>query len=327
MSSRRLEWVVAGVLAGWAAVRLAGADRLEIAQPLTVPLMSFTPQMTAGAWATTLLLRSPGPSTAAALASAALTVAVAPRALPSRQPVATGPVLRVLTANLLVGRAEAGAVADLVRRTDADVLFVQELTDEAEVRLERAGLSDLLAHRLTHPVAEGPRGSGIYARYPLTLEAPAEPAAAAQITAGLHLPTGQVVHLVCVHTPSPKPLWNQLATARWNGELAALPTPGRLPRILAGDFNATLDHAQFRRLLNRGHVDAASQAGNGLVPTWGPRAQRRPAVLAIDHILVDARCAVLSTSAHRLTASDHRALFARLRLPAMFGASVPGTTD
>jgi endonuclease/exonuclease/phosphatase family metal-dependent hydrolase len=316
MSSRRLEWAVAGVLAGWAAVRLAGADRLELAEHWTVPLLSFTPQVTAGAWAATLLLRSPGPSTGAALASAALTAAVAPRALRSPQPAATGPVLRVLTANLLVGRAEAGAVADLVRSTDADVLFVQELTDEAEVRLERAGLNDLFAHRLTHSVAVGPRGSGIYARYPLTCEAPAEPASAAQITAGLHLPSGQVVRLVCVHAPSPKPLWNQHATARWNGELAALPAPGGPPLILAGDFNATLDHAQFRRLLHRGLVDAASQTGNGLMPTWGPRAQRRPAVLAIDHILVDAQCAVLSTSAHRLSGSDHRALFARLRLPA-----------
>jgi endonuclease/exonuclease/phosphatase family metal-dependent hydrolase len=316
MSSRRLEWAVAGALAGWAAVRLAGADRLELAEHWAVPLLSFTPQVTAGAWATTLLLRSPGPSTVATLASAALTAAVAPRALPSRQPAAAGPVLRVLTSNLLVGRAEAGAVAGLVRDTDADVLFVQELTDEAEVRLERAGLSDLFAHRLTHSVEVGPRGSGIYARYPLTCEAPAEPASAAQITAGLHLPTGQVVHLVCVHTPSPKPLWNQHATARWNGELAALPTPAGPPLILAGDFNATLDHAQFRRLLHRGHLDAASQTGNGLRPTWGPRAERRPAVLAIDHILVDAQCAVLSTSAHRVSGTDHRALFAKLRLPA-----------
>jgi endonuclease/exonuclease/phosphatase (EEP) superfamily protein YafD len=316
MSSRRLEWAVAGVLAGWAAARLAGADRLERAEPWTVPLLSFTPQVTAGAWATTLLLRSPGPSAAAALASAALTAAVAPRALPSPQPAAAGPVLRVLTANLLVGRAEAAAVTDLVRRTEADVLFVQELTDGAAARLDRAGLGDLLPHRLTHPVAVGPRGSGIYARYPLTREAPFEQASAAQITAGLALPSGQVVHLVCVHTPSPKPLWNQHATARWNGELAALPAPGQPPLILAGDFNATLDHAQFRRLLQRGHVDAASQAGNGLVPTWGPRAQRRPAVLAIDHILVDPQCAVLHTSAHRLSGSDHRALFAELRLPA-----------
>jgi endonuclease/exonuclease/phosphatase family metal-dependent hydrolase len=316
MSFRRLEWAVAGVQAGWAAVRLAGADRLEVAEHWTAPLLSFTPQVTAGAWAATLLLRSPGPSAAAALASASLTAAVAPRALPSAQPAVTGPVLRVLTANLLVGRADARAVADLVRSTDADVLFVQELTDDAEVRLERAGLNDFFAHRLTHPVAAGPRGSGIYARYPLTCEAPADPASAAQIVAGLRLPTGQVVHLVCVHTPSPKPLWNQHATARWNGELAALPAPDGPPLILAGDFNATLDHAQFRRLLHRGHFDAASQTGNGLLPTWGPRAQRRPAVLAIDHILVDAQCAVLGTSAHRLSGSDHRALFATLRLPA-----------
>jgi endonuclease/exonuclease/phosphatase family metal-dependent hydrolase len=316
MASRRLEWAVAGALAGWAAVRLAGADRLELAEHWTVPLLSFTPQVTAGAWAATLLLRSPGPCATAALASTALTAAVVPRALPSTQPATAGPVLRVLTANLLVGRAEAGAVTDLARATGADVLFVQELTKEAEVRLEQAGLNDLFTHQLTHPVAAGPRGSGIYARYPLTCESLADPASAAQITAALHLPSGQVVQLVCVHTPSPKPLWNQHATARWNGELAALPAPGGPPLILAGDFNATLDHAQFRRLLHRGHFDAASQAGNGLTPTWGLRAQRRPAVLAIDHILVDAQCAVLGTSAHRLSGSDHRALFAKLRLPA-----------
>lgn len=307
---------MAGVLAGWAAVRLAGADRLELAEHWTVPLLSFTPQVTAGAWATTLLLRNPGPSAAAAAASAALTAAVAPRGLPSRQPAATGPVLRVLTANLLVGRAEATALVDLAQSTKAEVLFVQELTEDAEARLERAGLNGLFAHQLTHSVAAGPRGSGIYARYPVACEAPAEPDSAAQITARLQLPTGQAVRLVCVHTPSPKPLWNQHATARWNGELAALPAPGGPPLILAGDFNATLDHAQFRRLLHRGHVDAASQIGNGLMPTWGPRAQRRPPVLAIDHILVDEQCAVLSTSTHRLNGSDHRALFAKLRLPA-----------
>jgi len=34
-------------------------------------------------------------------------------------------VLRVLTANLLIGRAEAEPVVDLVRRTQPDVFFVQ----------------------------------------------------------------------------------------------------------------------------------------------------------------------------------------------------------
>ena len=52
---------------------------------------------------------------------------VRPRAARRPQPAAAGPVLRVLTVNLLCGRADAEAVVALVRRTGADVLFLQEL--------------------------------------------------------------------------------------------------------------------------------------------------------------------------------------------------------
>ena len=123
------------------------------------------------------------------------------------------------------------------------------------------------------------------------------------------------MHLACIHAAPPKP-WSPGAAARWRSQLSALPAPGEGPHILAGDFNATLDHAQFRLLLRSGYVDADRQAGHGLSPTWGPRPGRRPTLLAIDHILTDRRCAVLTTSAHRLTGSDHRALYAELRLPA-----------
>ena len=165
---------MAGALAGWAAARLAGADRLRFAEAWAVPLLSFTPQVTAGAWVSALLLRGAGPAAAAAVAGAALTAAVGPRAVPSRQPPAAGPVLRVLTANLLAGRAGAEAVAELVGRKHADVLFVQELTGDAAARLQRAGLGDLLPHRVTQPVPHGARGS-IYARYPLRGGPPAAP--------------------------------------------------------------------------------------------------------------------------------------------------------
>ena len=46
MPSRRMEWALAGALAGWAAARLAGADRLRFAEAWAVPLLSFTPQVT-----------------------------------------------------------------------------------------------------------------------------------------------------------------------------------------------------------------------------------------------------------------------------------------
>src|SRR5580693_2800821 len=155
MPSRRMEWAVAGA----AAARLAGADRLRFAEAWTVPLLSFTPQVTAGAWASALLLPGAGPAATAAAAGAVLTAAVGPRAAPSRQPAATGPVLRILTSNLLVGRAEADVIVELVSSKHADVLFVQELSDDAETRLQQAGLGELLPHRVTQNVPHGTRGS------------------------------------------------------------------------------------------------------------------------------------------------------------------------
>ncbi len=307
---------MAGALAGWAAARLAGADRARFAEAWAVPLLSFTPQVTAGGWASALLLRGTGPAAAAAVASAALTAAVAPRAVSSRQPPAAGPVLRVVTANLLAGRAVAEVVVELVSRTHADVLFLQELTGRASAGLRRAGLEDLLPHRVTQPVPDGRLRSAIYARYPLASGPPAAPGSAARCTARLDLPSGQFAQLACIHAAPPRPPWSRTATARWRHQLSALPAAGDSPRILAGDFNATPDHAQFRRLLRRGYADAASQVGNGLVQTWGPQPDRRLALLAIDHVLIDRRCAALATSAHPLTGSDHRALFAELRLPA-----------
>jgi endonuclease/exonuclease/phosphatase (EEP) superfamily protein YafD len=324
MRSRWAEWTVAGVVTCWAAARLAGADRLRFAEPWAVPLLSFTPQATAGAWAGALLLRSRGPAATTALAGAAVTAAVARRAIPSRQPLAAGPVLRILTANLRFGRAAAEAVTELARRKQADVLFVQELTARAAAGLLEAGLGELLPYRTIQPMPNGTPGSGIYARYPLHDGLAVAPGSAVRCTARLDLPSGELAQLACVHAVPPRPVRSPGRAAMWRGQLSALPDPGADPLILAGDFNATLDHAQFRLLLRRGYEDAASQAGNGLVPTWGPRPDRRLALLAIDHVLTDRRCATLATSVHRLTGSDHRALFAALRLPAV-PSSVPAS--
>ena len=119
---------MAGGLAGWALARATAADRLAMVEAPAAPLLSFTPLAAAGAWLGALLLRGRNAAATAALAGVALTVAVAPRAVARRQPDAGGQVLRVVTVNLLVGRAAAGSVVGLVRDTDADVLFLQELT-------------------------------------------------------------------------------------------------------------------------------------------------------------------------------------------------------
>ena len=316
MPSPRLEWAVAGCIAGWAVARLTAADRFRPLERVAVPLLALTPQAAAGAGLAALVLRGKGPSATAALGAAALTAAVAPRAIPRQPPAAAGPELSVLTVNLQYGRAAGEGLVRLVLRTGADVLFLQELTGDAVTRLKLAGLNEMLPHEMLDVEEYRYRGSGIYARYPLRDGLVIGPSYASQPTARLDLPSGQAVHLVCVHPHPPMPPWHLPSAPRWRAELAALPPAGDPPVVLAGDFNATLDHAQFRRLLRLGHVDAASRLGRGLMPTWGPEPRGRPALLAFDHVLVDPRCAVLATSAHPVRGSDHKALYARFRLPA-----------
>jgi endonuclease/exonuclease/phosphatase (EEP) superfamily protein YafD len=243
-----------------------------------------------------------------------------PRTLQRPQPMTRGPVLRVITANLMHGHADEEALVGLVRRCGADVLFLQELTETAVIGLKQAGLTDLLPHEIVDVRGASARGSGIYARYPLGNGLTIRPISIAQPTARLQLPGGRPADLICVHPHPPKPPWSRRYAARWREELTVLPPPAvpgaEPPRVLAGDFNATADHAYFRDLLRLGHVDAASQVGKGLAATWAPwGAHGGPGLLTIDHVLVDPRCTVLAASVLPLPGSDHQAVYAEFRLP------------
>jgi endonuclease/exonuclease/phosphatase family metal-dependent hydrolase len=318
---RRIAWLAAGGMAGLGAARLAGADRVRAVEAPVAPLVSFAPQVTASALLGSLLLwkRHRGAAAAAALTGTVLATVVLPRAIGRRQPPADGPVVKVITANLEHGRVSAGALVRLVRFKRPDVLFLQELTEPAVGRLKQAGLTDLLPHELIDLRTHTARGSGIYSQFPLGDGGLSFPATfAAQPAARIKLPGGQRVDLACIHTHPPNPP-RSANVARWREELGLLPPPAAAPdeppRVLAGDFNATLDHEAFRQVLRLGHVDAAVQAGRGLVPTWGLWSGA-PALLTIDHVLLDPRCAVLAVSVHPVPGTDHRAVYAEFRLPA-----------
>jgi endonuclease/exonuclease/phosphatase (EEP) superfamily protein YafD len=310
-----ISWAVAGGLAAWAAARVTEVDRVDRIDAPVTSLLSFTPQAAAAAPLVALGLRLTGrrgQAITAAVAAAALFAVTRPRAIRRPQPKASGPVLRVLTVNVLCGRADAAAVVALVRGTGADVLFLQELTDDAVRRLDEAGLDHLMPQKITELRGSSSLGSGIYARFPLEEGQPLAPAHAAQPTAVLKLPGGEAVELGCVHPRAPLPP-SPRAVARWRQELGLLPPPAEVPRLLAGDFNATLDHAPLRDVLRLGYADAAREVGNGLTPTWGLLGKR--AVITIDHVLVDRRCAVLASSVHAVPGTDHRAVYAEIQLP------------
>jgi endonuclease/exonuclease/phosphatase family metal-dependent hydrolase len=308
-----VSWLVAGGFAGWAAARVTAADRVRRTEARSVPLLSFTPQVAAAApWAALGLglAGRRGPAATAAVAAAALGLVVRSRGIRRRQPGAGGPVLRVLTLNMYCGRADADITVARVRQAGADVLFLQELSAGAVSRLKEAGLEDLMPHS-RNELRRGTRGSGIYSRFPLSEGPYLADTPNAQPSALLKLPSGDAVELICVHPSTP--LERAGGAAGWRAEFGLLPPPAELPRVVAGDFNATLDHAVFRDLLKLGYADAALQAGTALTPTWGP--QGRNALLTLDHVLVNRDCAVLSCSVHDVPGSDHRAVFAEIQLP------------
>jgi endonuclease/exonuclease/phosphatase (EEP) superfamily protein YafD len=311
---RRRRIVVARILVGcfalWALARLIGADRFGLLMPLLIPAMAAVPYALVAMvvpLAVAALTRDRPALIAAVAVTVVLTGIVLPRAVAGDTPHANGPELRVLTANLRFGQAGDATLVDLARRTRADVLSVQEFTADAARRLDDAGIGGLLPYRILDP-RPGAGGIGLYARYPLGRLTAHAPTIAAMPSATLAVPGAAPVRLTAVHPPAP--LGPDIKA--WTHDLRGMPraTPHGQVGILAGDFNATLDHARLRQVIGSGYVDAAHARGKGLVPTFRPWPP-----ITIDHVLADRRCAVLHVKVYGQPRSDHRALLAVLRLP------------
>ena len=310
---RVVAWLLVLACAAWAAVRLLGLER---GFPL-VPLVAYTPLMAAAAVAVTAvvaLLRQRAAAAVAALLAVVLVATVAPRALggPTEPEGAAGPRLRVLSVNMHFGTGSPEALAALVRRTRPDVLSVQELTPELATALDAAGLAELLPERVIRPEPRG-TGIGLYARLPLAPGSVPGVRRNPVAVATARPRGGPAVELIAVHVTPPLRGWRVDA---WHDDLRSLPgAAARGPlRILAGDFNATLDHAELRRLLDAGYEDAAAEVGAGLRATW-PNGRRIPPPVTIDHVLADRRCGVRAFSVHPIPGTDHRAVLAELVLP------------
>jgi endonuclease/exonuclease/phosphatase (EEP) superfamily protein YafD len=88
----------------------------------------------------------------------------------------------------------------------------------------------------------------------------------------------------------------------------------RGPMIVAGDFNASVDHPVMRQLMAPGLRDAHEVAGAGRPATW-PRERGFAPFVHIDHVLVRG-LDVESATEVTIPGSDHEAVVARLVVPA-----------
>ena len=218
------------------------------------------------------------------------------------------PNLRILTMNLLATNRRISDVATEIMAVDADVLLLQELTPRNHAALAAAGALDGYRHAVAHPRLNS-TGSAIYSRLVLE-EGHVWSVGDTPMTRAVLVVAGRRVRLFNVHTTSPLTrAWS------WNRELRALAAEVNVedgPVLLAGDFNATRDHAGMRRLLRTNLVDAHDETGRAGAATWPAGRRLTPALIRLDHVLVGDGIVPVRVRELAAHGSDHRPVVADL---------------
>ena len=221
--------------------------------------------------------------------------------------------LRILSANLANGRADADAFGDLVESVEPDVVVVQELAPpQAEV------LGRVLPFGKLEP-ARDHHGMGIALRAPGSVRALRLPYRSAFVAELPRPDDDEPVEVLNLHLAAPHvhPVAQRFRDRRGQlrDMLAYLDTASRRRRVLAGDLNSTPLWPAYRRLRSRfddAAVEAARRIGRRPGRTWGPWSGS-VRLLRIDHILVRGFVAT-ETRVLPIRGSDHSALFAELVL-------------
>lgn len=326
----RRRWIRRGVIAlGWAAVAGAAVGvaghRIGLTSPLVVVAASAAPYLMVGAVVALLVFLAVRHWSGLAVATIVAVAAAWTQApLYLGDGGASGGELTVMQANIEFGKGDPDAVVAQVRSRGVDVLAVDELTVAAVEGLSAAGLDDLLPHRYVRPVASGADGTGIWSRYPLDEQVEYPDFVMVALSARVVLPGDRSLTVFAAH---PLPPWPRHQTPIWADELSRLHTIlDRLRTqsdtvVMAADFNATWDHAEFRALLGDGVRDAVEQAGAGMPRTY-PADRSWPPLLSIDRILV-AGATATAVDVVDLPGADHRGIVARIAVPGYSEVAAP----
>ena len=319
-----LEWFVTVarwtlIVAGGAAVAPVVATLLLRQIPITTPwavayvaASPFVPVAGMAALVLFVLARSWTGASVAAVLTAVLLITQVPLYLGTAAPSGPTSELIVMTVNMHFGLGDAEDIVQTVRREGVELLAVQELDHGALAALEAAGLEEVLAHAWTRPDG-GAAGNGLWSAYPLDPLPRRWGFGHPPVAATMDL-DGLPVLVAAVHAVSPYPD----DTARWSAELDELAEwLGEVdgPAVVAGDFNATFDHPQFRDVLAAGYRDAAEQAGAGFLPTFPANRRRLPLLITIDHVLVNGGIVASDVRRVQIDDTDHEGLVATLAVP------------
>jgi endonuclease/exonuclease/phosphatase (EEP) superfamily protein YafD len=215
---------------------------------------------------------------------------------------------------LLYTNANIRQLGDDLAAERADVVVVQEVTDEVLAELEKSALWTDYPYR---SVAPEPlyHGAATFSKFPITDGRSIDVAGHPMLLTDLATPAG-TVRVINVHTVAPLTDVDAPAWARQFPALATVVAESPYPIVLAGDFNATLDHAPLEALASGELRDAFRVAGSGIGNTWPRWDLPVPPVMRLDHVLVGAGVDVASIVDRASIGSDHRRLLVELGIAA-----------
>lgn len=221
----------------------------------------------------------------------------------------------VMTHNTGNGLADPALLVDVLSRSGADLIGLQEITEQ-QAQAIRQDLAVEYPYQLLF--GAGIPGKGLLSKFPILnyqqLELyPDRP----DLVATVKLRHGEVT-IIVAHPPPPRihsnGIYMNAATRQQIETLITLATHGG-PVLLLGDFNMTTrstHHASFR---NRGLIDAFENAGSGPGFTLPKRWKNIPLLpmARVDYIWHTDHMQPLDSWIGPATGSDHLPVLARLR--------------
>lgn len=239
-----------------------------------------------------------------------------------------------MTYNVANGLASPDALIALVRRSGADIVGLQELASSQASALERR-LKDLYPYQVLHPL--GIPGKGLLSRLPiedahLLYLNPGRPDLQATVAVG-----GNLLTVIVAHPPPPRirgvTLVVEEATHRQIDGLIEAATSGR-PTVMLGDFNVVDWHANYRRIVRAGLIDAFESVGRGTGETLPKRMARwatsghpfgkipLPPLVRVDYVWLSRHLRPLDAWVGPDGGSDHLPVLARMVFTAESGSTV-----
>jgi endonuclease/exonuclease/phosphatase (EEP) superfamily protein YafD len=220
----------------------------------------------------------------------------------------------LMTSNLMMGRATPASLMKAIVHEDVDVLVVEELGYYQYLELQKRGISEALPHHSQQSV-KWLQGTVVFSRYPLSGETVLDlPLDGQRVTVST---PGAPLTLLAVHSRRA----HGGGSDGWVVDHSTILAAARAAKgavVIAGDFNASHDHAPIRRLEGAGYYDTADLVGAGWQPTWPSDRKVTlllipiPPLFRIDHVLVDAKVRVSDSRTRMIEGTDHRAVVAEL---------------